>query len=108
MQALIGVGIAKGVIRMVKQNMKKYKTLTELTTAKALKQHKANLSSGGVFDFKTGKRISNLPLEKRLAKKEVSQVSREYSENIIGIKLSKGATKAKYIKNFGYVEYKTG
>lgn len=84
--------------------MKKFKSVEELINAKAMQTHKANLNYGGVFGAK-GERISNLEFEKKHAATHLIHVGAEYAPIIIGKKLSKKASAAKYIKGIGYTEF---
>ena len=85
--------------------MKRFRTVDAMINARARQTHKANLLRGGVFD-KDDKRISNLEAEKRWAAKRVAYVHSNYAEFTLGKKLSNGAMYAKYIPNFGYVEFR--
>ena len=91
---------------MTTQNMKQYNTIEELIEARAQAQHRANLECGGVFGA-DDKRFSDINVERRVSeRKGTTYTSKEHAKSMIGIELSDGALCARYIKNFGYVEFR--
>ena len=85
--------------------MKQYNNIDELIEARAQAQHRANLENGGVFGA-DGKRFSDIEVERRVSKRRgTGYVSKERAKSILGVELSDGALCARYIRNFGYVEF---
>ena len=87
--------------------MKQYNTIEELIEARAQAQHRANLECGGVFGA-DDKRFSDINAERRVSeRKGTGYVSKEHAKSMLGFELSEGALCARYIRNFGYVEFRS-
>ena len=90
---------------MTENEMKQYNNVDELIEARAQAQHSANLDHGGVFGA-DGKHFSDIEVERRVSKRRgTGYVSKEHAKHTLGFELSDDALCARYIKNFGYVEF---
>lgn len=84
--------------------MKQYPNLETLLEARAQQRHAANLSCGGVFD-ENGKQRSDINAKRRVVGTKTTYVHTDLAKIILGFNLSPNALCARFIKNFGYVEY---
>lgn len=83
----------------------KFASIDEMIEAKAQEQHQANLNYGGVFDA-AGNRFSDIKIERRVAiQKGTTYVHADHANAVLGKELSSSAFCARYIQNFGYVEF---
>ena len=84
--------------------MKQFETIDAMIEARAQSTHEANLLRGGVFDSNDN-RWSDIEAERRYAAKHLIYVHANHAKMVLGARLSDGALCARYIQNFGYVEF---
>jgi hypothetical protein len=77
--------------------MKQFLTIDGLIEARAQAQHHSNLNYGGLSDIEVERRVA--------ARRGTGYVHANHATHTLGIELSEGALSARYIKNFGYVEF---